>query len=125
MESNNPESISTQPVEKNDSTTKLTTVVSGGSRPHLCACERGCAKCLNCSLCIPLDVERKEDCPTKCSDLLDFRVYYCTSDDDGICCGIVCCPLTLVLKIFGQVPCVCYNICRNKCEGTKELDYLP
>jgi hypothetical protein len=126
MDSNIPASITTQPVENTSNTTKSTKVVSGdGPRPHLCACERGCSKFINCALCLPKDVQRKVDCPTKCSDISDFRVYYCTSDDDGWCCGIMCFPITLVLKLVREVPCVSYNICRNKCEGTKEIDYLP
>ena len=110
-----PASINTQPVKD------IETV----SRPHLCACEHGCAKCINFCLCVPQELERQVDCPTKCSDLLDFRVYYCSSGDDGWCCGIVCFPISLVLKLFLQVPCVGYNICRNRCKGTKEMDYLP
>jgi hypothetical protein len=125
METDNPVSITItkQPVSDNTKNTKTST--EAVSRPHLCACERGCGKCINCILCLPQDVERKADCPTKCSDLLDFRVYYCTSGDDGWCCGILCFPITLVLKLFREVPCVGYNKCRNWCKGTKELDYLP
>jgi hypothetical protein len=127
MDSNNPASITTQPVQDTTKNTKVDMLVD---RPHLCACERGCAKCINCVLCIPQDVQRKEDFPTKCSQLLDFRVYYCTSGDEGCffngCfCGVVCFPISLVCKLVCQVPCVGYNICRNKCGGTKELDYIP
>jgi hypothetical protein len=94
------------------------------SRPHLCACERCCARCINCCLCLPNDVERRYPCPTTCSDLSDFRVR-CGSDDEGYCLGLLCFPITLVMKLFKELPCCVYNCSRNTCKGTKELDYIP
>jgi hypothetical protein len=98
-------------------------VVNDNPRKHLCMCERGCECCINHMCCIPARYSQNE-CPTTCSGISSFRVY-CTDGDNGICCGVICFPITLVLKLLTQVPCVSYNICRNLCNCTKELDYIP
>jgi hypothetical protein len=97
--------------------------INKNPRKHLCACERGCECCLNTMCCFPGEYSQHE-CGTSCRDMLDFRVY-CGSDDDGICLGVLCFPITLIMKLYREVPCVCYNMCRNKCEGTTGLDYFP
>lgn len=85
-------------------------------RKHLCACE----VCLNHVCC---DSVYGSHCPVDCDDICDFRVY--CFEDDGCFCGTLCCPMTLVIKLLCQVPCFGYNICRNRCNGTEELDYVP
>lgn len=97
--------------------------VEENPRQHLCMCERGCERCLNAVFCMP-DKYSVHECPTKCSQICNFRVK-CSSDDDGICCGIICFPLTLTMKLIQHVPCLTYNMCRNLCNGTKDLDYFP
>ena len=92
-------------------------------RKHLCMCERGCERCVNCVCCMP-DRYSVHECPTKCTDISSFRVKF-SSDDDGVCCGVICFPITLFHKLVLAVPCVSYNVCRNVCSGTSDLDYIP
>jgi hypothetical protein len=93
-------------------------------RTHLCGCERCCEKCVD-KLCGSRRNSLNDGYGSKCSDLADFRVYTSSSygDDDGICLGILCFPITIVKKLLIEVPCVGYNMARNACQGTQGLDY--
>lgn len=90
---------------------------------HLCMCERGCGKIINFCFCLPNDFDIDNRRNPSCKDLADFRVH-CGSDDDGYCLGFLCFPVTLVRKLICEVSCVTYNSCRNKCNGTKGLNYM-
>jgi hypothetical protein len=99
------------------------TVTIDENNKHLCMCERGCGKIINCCFCLPNDIDMDNRRNPSCKDLKDFRVY-CGSDDDGYCLGFLCFPVTLVRKLIYEVPCVTYNTCRNMCNGTKGLNYM-
>ena len=108
---------------KSKSTNSPSVEAADNPRKHLCMCERGCERCMNCVCCMP-DRYSTHNCPTKCSDISSFRVKH-SSDDNGIFCGVICFPVTVLIKLIQQVPCVTYNICRNLCKGTNSLDYIP
>jgi hypothetical protein len=93
-----------------------------GNKSHLCMCERGCVKVIDCCYCLPDDNYSNVNNRATCKNLVDFRVY-CCSDDDGICLGVLCFPVSLVKKLIFELPCVSYNFCRNKCNGT-DLNYM-
>jgi hypothetical protein len=89
---------------------------------HLCMCERGLKKTCNCILQMPDDIET-DNCGTTPCDFCEFRVYWC-SNDNGLCLGILCFPILCPIKLVCQAPCICYNMSRNKCNGTTGLEYL-
>jgi hypothetical protein len=89
---------------------------------HMCMCERGCRKFNRCILNIPSDVKTGK-CGTTPCDFCEFRVY-CCSDESGIFLGILCFPITFPMKLLCQAPCIGYNMCRNKCNGTIGLEYI-
>jgi hypothetical protein len=92
-------------------------------KSHLCMCERGCIKVIDCCFCFPDDNYSNRNNRATCKNLADFRVY-CGSDDDGYCLGVLCFPISLFRKLIFELPCVSYNFCRNKCNGTKDLNYM-
>jgi hypothetical protein len=93
------------------------------NRPHLCGCERCCETAVD-KLC-GSQRNSYDGYGSTCRDLADFRVYTSSSggDDDGICLGILCFPITIVKKLLTELPCVGYNMARNACNGTQGLDY--
>ena len=90
-------------------------------KSHLCMCERGCVKVINFCCCFPDDSHSDRNNQSTCKNLADFRVY-CGSYDDGICLGLFCFPVSLVRKLIFELPCV--SFCRNKCNGTDDLNYM-
>jgi hypothetical protein len=63
-------------------------------------------------------------CGTTPCDFCEFRVYWFGTNDNGLCLGILCFPITFPMKLLCQAPCIGYNMCRNKCNGTTGLEYL-
>jgi hypothetical protein len=94
-------------------------------KAHLCMCERGCKKTINYIICMPDGVNEEGTCGTTPRDFCYFRVdCLACPNDDGLCLGILCFPITFPLKLLCQAPCIGYNMSRNKCNGTTGLEYV-
>jgi hypothetical protein len=103
---------------------KTTPEPVSGDQSHMCGCERGFRKCCRCILNIP-EGEDAGKCGASLSYFCDFRVYcLACPNDKGICLGVLFFPITCPVKFLCQAPCIGYNMCRNKCNGTTELEYL-
>jgi hypothetical protein len=84
-------------------------------KSHKCGCE----KCLF--------GENNADaglCPTGIGKWCDFRIYVNGSGDGCGTCSIICFPIVFPTKLLLCFPCASYNSCRNKCNGTKDLNYI-
>ncbi len=80
---------------------------------HKCGCER----CL-------FSEKKSVWCPTGVREWCDFRVHVNGTHDDCGTCTIMCFPIVGSIKLVFCLPCASYNSCRNKCNGTKDLNYI-
>ncbi len=80
---------------------------------HKCGCER----CL-------FGEENKGCCPASIGEWCDFRIYVNGSGNGCGTCAFICFPIVFPTKLLFCLPCAGYNSCRNKCNGTKDLNYI-
>ncbi len=85
-------------------------------------------KCL-CEKIILQSCENKENpcCPVNINEWFNtFRIYinHRSHNDDGCFCGTICCPISFPILTTFVLPCTLYNIGRNKCNNTNNLNYL-
>ena len=80
-------------------------------------------KC-RCEICL-FGTEDKEFYPTSISQWCDFRMYLGYGNEDG--CGTFACmcfPIVFPVKFLCCFSCASYNSCRNRCNGTKDKNYI-
>jgi hypothetical protein len=122
---NNTSTIISQPVNQVNSSTVISYQDDFKSSDksveddHQCKCEHIIKKMCHCG--------NGQCYDTGIYEWLDgFRLYtgFDRANDDGCCYGCLCFPVTLPLRTTCCLPCAVYNTSRNKCKGTKNLNYL-